>query len=261
MVNAALVLEGGSQKNAFTAGVLDYLMEKNIVFPYVVSVSEGVSNAFCYITNQIGRTKTMLHNLAVSSKNILSVFDIKNYLSNIKDYFNSKIESEIVLTNCLTGQAEYFSDKYSIEMLSKIGMAANHLPIITPPTDIDGKPFLGGSISDSIPFKRAIEKGYKKNIIITTKECENNIPLTSNLKALYTIAFRKYPSLLKSLLNHSNLYSKQQRQIKSLEKKGQAFVIRPEMKLKGENSLFQLYKHGYETAAKQFKNIEIYLSN
>lgn len=34
--NTGLVLEGGGLRGVFTAGVLDYLMEQDICFPYVV---------------------------------------------------------------------------------------------------------------------------------------------------------------------------------------------------------------------------------
>ena len=33
---SSLVLEGGGSRGVFTAGVLDYLMEKEVKFPYVV---------------------------------------------------------------------------------------------------------------------------------------------------------------------------------------------------------------------------------
>lgn len=41
----ALVLEGGGNRGVFTAGVLDYLMEQKVEFPYVVGVSAGACNA------------------------------------------------------------------------------------------------------------------------------------------------------------------------------------------------------------------------
>ena len=41
MENAALVLEGGAIRGIFSAGVLDFLMEREVQFPYVASVSAG----------------------------------------------------------------------------------------------------------------------------------------------------------------------------------------------------------------------------
>ena len=47
---SSLVLEGGGSRGVFTAGVLDYLMEKEVKFPYVVGVSAGSCNALDYTT-------------------------------------------------------------------------------------------------------------------------------------------------------------------------------------------------------------------
>ena len=53
----ALVLEGGGNRGVFTAGVLDYLMEQKVEFPYVVGVSAGACNAIDYVSGQVGRTR------------------------------------------------------------------------------------------------------------------------------------------------------------------------------------------------------------
>ena len=38
MKNVGMVLEGGGQRGVFTSGVLDYLMEKKLKVPYVLSL-------------------------------------------------------------------------------------------------------------------------------------------------------------------------------------------------------------------------------
>ena len=38
-----LVLEGGGMRGVFTCGVLDYMMDKKVWFPYGVGVSAGAS--------------------------------------------------------------------------------------------------------------------------------------------------------------------------------------------------------------------------
>ncbi len=46
---------GGRRKQGvFTAGALDYLMEKEVKFPYVVGVSAGSCNALDYVSLQPG---------------------------------------------------------------------------------------------------------------------------------------------------------------------------------------------------------------
>ena len=50
-----LVLEGGGQRVVHTCGILDYFLEQQVYFPYVIGVSVGASNSLSYISRQIGR--------------------------------------------------------------------------------------------------------------------------------------------------------------------------------------------------------------
>ena len=59
MTEAGLVLEGGATRGVFTSGALDYLMEKDLYFSYVVGVSAGSCNAVDYVSKQIGRTRAV----------------------------------------------------------------------------------------------------------------------------------------------------------------------------------------------------------
>ena len=56
MKNIGLVLEGGGMKGLYTAGVLEYFMEKNLFFPYVVGVSAGACMSNLFVTSK-GRNK------------------------------------------------------------------------------------------------------------------------------------------------------------------------------------------------------------
>lgn len=42
--HTGLVLEGGGMRGVFTAGALDFLMDKKIYFPYTIGVSAGACN-------------------------------------------------------------------------------------------------------------------------------------------------------------------------------------------------------------------------
>ena len=54
MTEAGLVLEGGATRGVFTSGALDYLMEKDLYFSYVVGVSAGSCNAVDYVSKNKG---------------------------------------------------------------------------------------------------------------------------------------------------------------------------------------------------------------
>ena len=55
--HTGLVLEGGGMRGIFTVGVLDYLMDQHIDFPYTIGVSAGASNGVSYLSRQRGRSK------------------------------------------------------------------------------------------------------------------------------------------------------------------------------------------------------------
>ena len=49
---ASLILEGGTFRPIFSAGVMDALLDRDIMFPYVIGVSAGICDGFSY---EIGR--------------------------------------------------------------------------------------------------------------------------------------------------------------------------------------------------------------
>ncbi|KOS30345.1 hypothetical protein ADK17_05105 [Bacillus anthracis] len=55
--NTGLVLEGGGMKGVYTAGILEYFMEQNLYFPYVIGVSAGACKAATYLSRQKKRNK------------------------------------------------------------------------------------------------------------------------------------------------------------------------------------------------------------
>ena len=58
----SLILEGGTFRPIFSAGVLDALLDEDIMFPYVIGVSAGICDGFSYVSKQKGRNLQMLMN-------------------------------------------------------------------------------------------------------------------------------------------------------------------------------------------------------
>ena len=50
-----LVLEGGASRSLFSCGVMDALLEENIIADYVIGVSAGIAYGTSYVSRQIGR--------------------------------------------------------------------------------------------------------------------------------------------------------------------------------------------------------------
>ena len=72
----SLILEGGTLRPIFSAGVMDALLDNNITFPYCIGVSAGITNGVSYISKQKGRnlevvTKYRNDNRYLSYRNFL----------------------------------------------------------------------------------------------------------------------------------------------------------------------------------------------
>jgi len=50
-----LVLEGGASRTYFSCGVLDALLEEQMIADMVIGTSAGIANALSYASGQIGR--------------------------------------------------------------------------------------------------------------------------------------------------------------------------------------------------------------
>ncbi|MFR9165811.1 MAG: patatin family protein [Dysgonomonas sp.] len=273
-----LVLEGGGMRGIFTCGVLDYFIDNNIDFPYVVGVSAGACNGLSYISKQRGRAR--YSNIEMLEK--YHYIGIKHFLKNrnIMDfnllfkelpesiypydygtYFSSPTRYEMVTTNCLTGKAEYFEEKKNIQRLLDIARASSSLPIMCPIAYVDNVPMLDGGICDSIPVQRAIDKGHKNNIVVLTR----NKGYRKEKKDIKVprFVYRKYPALRDALSNRNRVYNEQLDLVDKLEEEGKIIVIRPLKPVevdrieKDTKKLEALYEEGYQCAKNIFESIKV----
>lgn len=269
-----LVLEGGGMRGVFTSGVLDYLMDNKVQFPYVIGVSAGACNGLSYISNQRGRART-------SNIELLEEYDyisIKHLFSkrNILDsdllfyefpehivpfdydtYFSSPMRFVMVTTNCLTGEANYLEDKKSKERVIDIVKASSSLPFVSPITYVDEVPMLDGGIVDSIPLAHAVQEGYTKNLVVLTRP-KGYRKDTKNIK-VPSFIYRKYPKLREALSSRCAAYNAQLDLVDEYEEKGLIMTIRPQQPVevdrleKDVKKLESLYEEGYKCASDVLK--------
>lgn len=265
--NIGLVLEGGGMRGVFTCGVLDYFMDKNITFPYIIGVSAGACNGLSYMSKQRGRAKYSNIDLLAKYKYI----GLKHYIKkrNIMDfdllfhefpdniipydyqtYFASPFRFEMVTSDCMTGKPVYFEEKSDKSRVIDIVKASSSLPIMCPIAYVDNMPMLDGGICDSIPVIRAQSQGYKKNVVILTRN--HGYRKESKDIKVPSFIYRKYPAMREALSNRNSLYNSQLELIEQLEDRGDIFVIRPQKPIlvdrieKDINKLTALYEEGYE---------------
>ena len=269
--NTALVLEGGGMRGVFTCGVLDYLMDHHIQFPYAVGVSAGACNGLSYMSHQRGRGKYSNIDLLAKYKYIgirpllkrrglidqqllFHRFPNRILPYNYKAYADNPNRFEMVTTDCCTGKACYWEEKHDEKRIIDIVKASSSLPYACPVIYVDGRPMLDGGIVDSIPLLRAQNQGYSKLVVVLTR----NRGYRKSIKEVFVPAFiyKEYPRLRVALRNRNKLYNEQLELVERLEDEGKIIVIRPENPIvvgRMETSvkkLTDLYNEGYRCAKK-----------
>lgn len=274
--STALVLEGGAMRGVFTCGVLDWMMDHNLHFPYVIGVSAGACNGASYISNQKGRAR--FSNIELLEK--YKYAGLKHYLKkrNFLDFdllfnefpysilpfdFDTYTDSgkcfEMVTSNCLTGQAEYFEEYTDHDYLLTILRASSSMPFFSPVVDVAGTPMLDGGVCDSIPVARAIDKGYGKAVVVLTRN-KGYRKAKTRLK-VPSFILKQYPLMRDAINRRNELYNAQLDLVESLEREGKAIVIRPEARMtidrieSDTNKLIHFYNHGYDCAATALRDL------
>ncbi len=283
MIKATIVLEGGATRGVFTAGALDYLMERDTYLSHVIGVSAGSCNGVDYVSKQIGRTRDCMipkdkeynyyygFTKFVREKSLLDmdmVFDkYPNELIpfDFDTYFASDMECEIVTTNCETGKAEYLTEDHDPVRLMKLCRASSSMPLISPIVNVDGNPYLDGGLADSVPIGRAARKGNKKIVIILTRNPEyRKKPVSKGMAKMYQKAYKSYPALVRTTILRNVKYNRQMDTIERLEKEGKIYVLRPLIPTvsrleKDYDMLMNFYEHGYCLMKREYGKLMDYL--
>lgn len=264
-----LVLEGGGMRGIFTVGVLDCFMDHGVRFPYTVGVSAGASNGISYISGQRGRSRfsnidLLKHYNYIGWRHFLRgrgyidldyifyVYPKRYYPFDYDAFFKAPERFEMVVSNCLTGQAEYLEEKRDRDRLLAVCKASCTLPVLCPITYVDGVPMVDGGVCDAIPVRHALEQGCDRLVLVLTR----NKGYRKADKDFYLPGFiyHQYPALREQLRTRYRRYNETLDFIERLEREGKAIVIRPEKPLRvgrtghDPQALADLYDEGYALA-------------
>ncbi len=278
----ALVLEGGSMRGMFTAGVLDIFLENNIEIDLIIGVSAGALFGVNYFSKQKGRAlrynkrfcqdrryiskESLILTGNVVNKNFafykvtkdLEPFSDSEFIKTNKDYY-------VVVTNVEKGLPEYIKLDKVIPNLEYL-RATSAIPLAAKIVKIGEKKYLDGAICDSIPYKKAMDLGYKKIIVVLTQPMDYiKEPFTKGEEKIIRLKYRKYPEFIKAILNRYNMYNEEVKEIKRLENEGKLFVIRPPKKLdiniieRNKDKIQEVYDIGVNEAKENLDKLNNYL--
>jgi len=275
---SALVLEGGTFRPIFSAGVMDALLDYDVHFPYVIGVSAGITDGISYVSKQKMRNYNVLVNLRhdkryIGMRNFISdrsLFGLKFayedmprdiYPFDWETYRKSDTQIRVGVTNVETGESEYLDGK---ELEEKFIMlrATCALPFVFPVIEWKGSEYYDGGICDPIPVGKAMEDGNDKLLIILTRPEGYVKKLSGANKLAARHLKKKYPKLVKPLLTRHNKYNETVKLCEQLEKDGRAVLLRPTEEIqidsfeKDVEKIKRIYHFGYNLAVERMEEIK-----
>lgn len=283
MKEVGIILEGGAMRSMFSAGVLDSFLENEIEIPNVMAVSAGAYAGMNYVSGQKGRVLDAIIKPLETEKYLgfgtflkkgtffdmdflfdeipkkRAPFDFETFKNSAKRFITSTV-------NCLTGEAVYFDEFPDEDMFFKICKAANSLPFIARITDINGIPMLDGGMADAIPVSRALEEGWKKIIVVMTRNADYRKKQRYFYMLMLKLIYHKYPKFVDMVWGRAQKYNQSMEMVARMEKEGNALVLRPSDSLHLQNNeadpekLREYYRHGYEVAQKRVEEIRAFLA-
>lgn len=275
-----ITMEGGASRTVFSCGVADAFLEEGIMPDYFIGVSAGIAYGVSYLSGQKGRNLTIIQKYMNDKRymgvqhllknrnfyNIPFVFEeIPNKLEAFDfdafEAFPGKVEA--CVTNIHTGKAEYLEVPRKDEKFEVL-VASCALPILFQPVKVGRRYYLDGGVSDSIPFRHAIEEGCDKNIVILTRE-RGYVKKSERAGRISIKLYKKYPHIVEDLKTRPQRYNDCMKELLEKEKAGEVFVIAPETTYgisrteSNPDRLTMLYEEGYQQAKRQMTDLKRYL--
>ena len=240
-MKTGLVLEGGSVRGIFTAGVLDVFLEHGIAFDGVIGVSAGAIHGCSFLSGQHGRSIRYYMNYCndprfMGFSSLLKTGDLvgadfcyheipeKLDIYDNEAFLKNGVPFYAVCSNVETGQPEYLQMKDMFEDIEILRASAS-MPYVSRMVQINGKKYLDGGSTDSIPVEAFRCMGYERNVVVLTRDIAYR--KKPELRLLSKVMYRKYPAFATAQAERYLGYNRTVDRILELEKEGSVFAIRP----------------------------------
>ena len=278
--HAGLVLEGGGMRGVYTAGVLDFFLEQNLLFESIYGVSAGAVQACSYLSRQKGRGYACAVDYLedwryLSLRSLLLTGDLfgvkmcydtipkKLYPFDDAVFESSPSRLYAVIVDVKTGTPVYYPVT-TMETGLVVIRASASLPFVSRMVRVDGRWTLDGGIADSIPLKKSLTDGFARNVVVLTQDATyRKKDSTMNRWAWLRYPFRR--ALRARMQDRHIRYNEQLALVDEMEKEGKAFVIRPDLPVnisrieKDKKKLKALYDQGYADAKRLYPALLAYL--
>lgn len=244
-MKTGLVVEGGGMKCAYSAGVIDGLLDDHITFDECIGVSSGSANTASFVAGQRGRNiryyiEHPLDPKYCGAKQFIfhgSFFNLPYIFGTLTneggkdplDYdamMANPAEFLLVATDAETGEATYFSKHDMPRNDYRAIMASCAIPALGKPIEINGRKYFDGGVADSIPLQKAFDDGCDK-VVVILENPRSFLRPPQKYKAIYHFLLRKYPVIADMVDTRYLRYRECLKWVYEMEKEGRIFVFTP----------------------------------
>ena len=293
-MKVGMVLEGGALRTIFSTGVLDAMLEKDLMTDYVVGVSAGIAYGVSYVSRQPRRNLEILTRFANDRRymglgNLLdrhnrSYFGLEFSYETIPnelvpfDYdtfaaFPGKVEAGV--TNLETGKAEYLEvprrDDNLLLLQATCAMPLSPESQLSQPAPFWEKlglkktdPLVDGGAAETVPYPRAFEMGCDRAIVILTKP-RSFVRKREKLLPVIERRYREYPNFCQTMRERAERDNRAREELFRLEKEGKVLVLAPE-DLRGVSRIERdveklrlLWADGYQQGMERMEEIRSFM--
>ena len=281
ITECCFVLEGGAFRGVYGEGVTDYLMYKGINPSCIIGESAGALYGLNMLAGQIGRAArinlTFRHDSeyvgakAIRKNKGIFGFDFAfNTYNDIEPIDEERMNSGLqrfvcVATRLRDGKPVYFEYGKCPDINIAIQASAS-MPFFSKPVVIDGQKYLDGGNSDKIPVRWAMQQGYEKIVVITTRPAgyrkKDRDKFTDMMAPR---VYKNYPEYATLLMDYNAFENQQRQDIELLAQEGRIFKIDPPAfinevgRLESDmEKLGHLYYLGYRDGKRLYKELKKY---
>ncbi|MGR5500142.1 patatin-like phospholipase family protein [Vibrio sp. DNB22_10_4] len=218
----ALVVEGGAMRGIFAAGVLDGFIDHNYnPFDFCIGVSAGATNIASWLSNQRGRTYTIISDYSCRPEFInfgkfargghwldldwLWDHIALHYPYDMQAFKQQSTPFHIVTTDIKTGSPVYtLGTESNLESILK---ASCSLPVAyRTPISFEGRKMIDGGVADSIPVVEAYKKGAREITVILSQK-QGYMKRPPKAPWLLRQLMRNTPQLAETMINRAEQYN------------------------------------------------------
>jgi predicted patatin/cPLA2 family phospholipase len=240
---SCLVLEGGALRGVYTSGVQGVLYRNQMQFDCLVGTSAGAMNGANFLSGQPERSYFIDYHYA-RDKNFMGlrpliregqVFSFQYMFSSVNEkypinmdaFYASPIRFIAVATDYETGDPVFLEQTNCSDMMKAL-QASSSMPLLSTPVELDGKLLFDGGPSMAVGFRKALDEGYERIVLVLTRhKGYRKSPFSSVARLAMKRKFRKYPNFINMMESSYLRYNQMMDEIDELEEAGTLFVIRP----------------------------------